>query len=220
MDALIVLIDVDHTLLDGDAVRARISDAIVESVGEAAAVRFWELYPEVRAELGRVDVLETAARLEAESNLPQGVAASALRRTAFAACLHPRALEVVAHLGTLGRTVVLSDGETTFQRLKIVAAGIEAAVEGRVMITTHKEDELDEVRRRFPADHYVLIDDRVGILASVKAELGARVTTVLVRQGRYAAELDTADVAAPDLVVTPLAELLAFDREMLMAGAR
>lgn len=220
MDPLIVLIDVDHTLLDGEAVRARITDAITEAVDEATAVRFWELYAEVREDLGRVDVPETAARLEAEASLAEGVVAAAVRGIAFASCLHPRALKVVAHLGTLGRTVVLSDGETTFQQLKIAGAGIEAAVEGRVMITAHKEDELDEVQRRFPAAHYALIDDRVGILASVKAALGSRVTTVLVRQGRYAGELDAAEVLAPDLVVTPLAELLAFDRPTLLGAAR
>ncbi|MFN8638540.1 MAG: hypothetical protein U0360_03580 [Dehalococcoidia bacterium] len=167
-----------------------------------------------------MDVPATAARLERELGLEAGVVGNAVRRAPFASCLHPGALEVVAHLATLGRTVVLSDGETTFQQLKIEAAGIEAAVEGRVMITLHKEDELDEVRRRFPARHYALIDDRVGILARVKAQLGPQVTTVLVRQGRYADELDAADVTAPDLVVTPLAELLEFDRSMLMRGAR
>jgi FMN phosphatase YigB (HAD superfamily) len=217
MQPLVVLVDVDHTLLDGDAVRDRISEAVSGLSGPAAAARFWVLYDAVRAELGRVDVPETATRLDRELGRAGGASIEAVERADFASCLCEGALEVLAHLGRLGVTAVLSDGEPRFQRVKIASAGIADAVGDRVVIATHKERELDEVQRRFPAAHYALLDDRVGILAAVKGELGARVTTVLVRQGRYAGEIESAPgVRRPDLVVGSIREVLGLGREALM----
>ncbi len=216
VQTLVVLVDVDHTLLDGQAVRARIAEAVASAAGAAGASRFWEHYEAVRGELGRVDVPETAARLERELALTGGRVIEALERASFSGCLYEGALEALARLGRLGRTVVLSDGDRRFQRAKIDSAGIAAAVDGRVLITAHKERELDEVRRRFPAAHYALFDDRVGILAAVKAALGRRVTTVLVRQGRYAEELDAYDVVQPDVVIDSIRDASRLGRAALL----
>src|SRR5215470_10413665 len=45
---------------------------------------------------------------------------------------------------------------------------------------------LFEELRRFPAQHYVLVDDKLRILTAVKSAWRARVTTVFPRQGHYA----------------------------------
>lgn len=217
--ALVVLIDVDHTLLDGGLVRDAITSVVSRSCGLHAVERFWELYEQVRAELERVDVPLTAFRLEHELGMAEGATMAEMARADFAACLHPGALEALSHLGELGVTVVLSDGDPVFQRAKIEGAGIASAVGDRVIITTRKERELDEVQRRFPAAHYAMLDDRVGILAAVKAQLDEGVTTILVRQGRYANELDAARSAGeviPDLVVHSIREVLGLSRGVLL----
>jgi hypothetical protein len=213
MPDLVVLIDVDHTLLDGEALRARITEAVTGVAGRAASERFWVHYEAVRAELGRVDVPETSARLERELSLSEGCVVEALERADFAACLYEGALEALAHLGRLGMTVVLTDGDERFQRAKVERSGIARAVEGRVFLATHKQHELDEVARRFPALHYALLDDRAGILAAVKAELGERVTTVLVRQGRYASE--ALDAPAADLEVASIRDVVGLEHASL-----
>ena len=220
MQALVVLIDVDHTLLDGALVRARITEAVAGELGARAVERFWELYEVVRAQLGRVDVPEVTARLERELGHREGAALEAIERANFETCLHAGALDALAYLGALGVTVVLSDGDPRFQRVKIDSAGIAAAVGDRVMITTRKERELDDVERRFPAERYAIFDDRVGILAAVKAQLGERVTTVLVRQGRYADELESvlrgAAPVTPDVVVGSIRDVLRLSRDVLL----
>jgi FMN phosphatase YigB (HAD superfamily) len=127
----------------------------------------------------------------------------------FTSRLFPRALEAIAHLRTLGSPVVLSDGDIVFQPRKILRSGIWDAVEGRVMIYLHKEKVLDHVQRRFPARHYVMVDDKANLLAAMKAALGGQLTTVFVRQGHYAlaAESNSA-MPAPDLVIERIGDLL------------
>jgi FMN phosphatase YigB (HAD superfamily) len=214
---LVILVDVDHTLLDGDAVRAAITAAVEAVAGPEVAALFWERYEAVRTELGGVDVPEAARRVEAERGLAAGALLGAIERADFAGCLCAGALSALAHLATLGLTVVLSDGDARFQRVKIASAGIEAAVEGRVLVVPHKERALDAVMAAFPATHYAMFDDRPGILAAVKSQLGDRVTAIRVRQGRYAAELG--DTLAPDLEVAAVAEVTRFDADVLRGGA-
>ena len=86
----------------------------------------------------------------------------------------------------LGPTVILSDGDVVFQPRKVEHAGMADAVDGRVLIYIHKEEALDDVERRYPAEHYVLVDDKLRILTAVKQIWGERVTTVFPRQGSYA----------------------------------
>jgi len=90
-----------------------------------------------------------------------------------------------------------------------------------VLIYVHKEHELDEVERRYPAEHYVMVDDKVRLLAAIKAHWGSRVTTVFPRQGHYA--LDPAVVGkypAADITVGRIGELLGYDREKFLSAAR
>jgi FMN phosphatase YigB (HAD superfamily) len=127
----------------------------------------------------------------------------------FAARLFPRALEAVAHLSTLGRPVVLSDGDVVFQPRKIQRSGIWDAVQDRVMIYLHKERVLDHMQRRYPADHYVMVDDKPNLLAAMKSTLRSKLTTVFVRQGHYALAADAASVdPAPDIVIERIGDLI------------
>jgi FMN phosphatase YigB (HAD superfamily) len=215
---LVILVDVDHTLLDGDAVRASISAALRAAGGEAAVAAFWSHYEAVRAEFDGVNVPETARRAEVQLGLPAGSLAGAVDRADFSTCLFPAAFDVLAHLASLGRTVVLSDGDPSFQRAKIVSAGIAAAVEGRVLVVPHKERAIEEVTNRFPAAHYALLDDRASILGAVKAQLGERVTTVRVRQGRYSEERPDASLPPADVVLPAIAAALTLDDRALLGG--
>jgi FMN phosphatase YigB (HAD superfamily) len=123
--------------------------------------------------------------------------------------LFPSALEAIGHLRNLGVPVVLSDGDIVFQPRKIQRSGIWDAVEGRVMIYVHKEKVLDHMQRRYPAKHYVMVDDKANLLAAMKQVLGARLTTVFVRQGHYAASPESKSAApAPDLVIECIGDLL------------
>jgi hypothetical protein len=134
----------------------------------------------------------------------------------FADSLYPNALEVLERLRGWGRTVILSDGDVVFQPRKVERSGILAAVEGHVLIYIHKESELGDVERRYPATHYVLIDDKPRILTAIKTVWGNRVTTVLPRQGQYANAADAALYPAPDLTIDRIGELLACDLPTLL----
>src|ERR1022692_5316384 len=107
----------------------------------------------------------------------------------FAARLYPGALETIAHLDRWGPTVILSDGDVVFQPRKVQRSGLWEAVDGRVLIYIHKEQMLTEVEQRYPAHHFVMVDDKLRILAAMKTVLGNRLTTVFPRQGHYALDL-------------------------------
>jgi FMN phosphatase YigB (HAD superfamily) len=216
MHDLVVLVDVDHTLLDGNRLRAQLAERVASVGGPEAPSRFWVHYDQLRASLGRVDVPAVGTLLEEELGLVEGCVLDAVLEADFESCVYADALAALTHLERLGLTVVLSDGDERFQLAKIERSGLATAVQGRVLITTHKEQELDEVARRFPARHYALLDDRAGILAAVKRRLGERVTTVLVRQGRYAEEGMQPDALPPDVVVTSMREVLDLERATLL----
>jgi FMN phosphatase YigB (HAD superfamily) len=131
----------------------------------------------------------------------------------FASRLFPSALEVLRRLTGLGPTVILSDGDVVFQPRKVERAGLSDAVDGRVLIYIHKEEALDDVERRFPAEHYVLVDDKPRILAAVKRFWGDRVTTVFARQGSYARDAQiVGDMPAPaDVTIERIGGLISFD---------
>jgi hypothetical protein len=215
----VILIDVDHTLLDGDAVRAAITAAIEATAGSEAVPSFWAHYESEPAELGAVDVPETARRLEAELGLAPESVLAALAAADFASCLHAGALAALDHLAGLGLTVVLSDGDARFQRAKIAASGLAAAVEGRVLVVPHKEHALDLVAAAYPAAHYALLDDRAGILGAAKAQLGERLTAVRIKQGRYIDEPSAPGSPAPDLELPSIEVALSLDERVLLGGA-
>jgi FMN phosphatase YigB (HAD superfamily) len=212
--SVIFLLDVDNTLLDNDQFSKDLGDRLESAFGGAERARYWEIFGRRREALGLADYL--GALQDFRSGLddhPQLLGMSDfLLEYSFAGRLFPQALEAIAHLRTLGLPVVLSDGDIVFQPRKIRRSGIWAAVEGRVLIYLHKEKMLEHMQQRYPAKHYVMVDDKANLLAAMKSALGARLTTVFVRQGHYAlaAESKSAE-PAPDLVIERIADLLNHD---------
>jgi FMN phosphatase YigB (HAD superfamily) len=209
--ATIFLLDVDNTLLDNDRFAADLGDQLENCFGAAQRARYWDIFGQRRTALGLADYLGSLQEFRAGlDDDPQLLGMSQfLLEYPFASRLFPSALEAIAHLRTLGFPVVLSDGDIVFQPRKIQRSGIWDAVEGRVMIYVHKEKVLDHMQRRFPAKHYVMVDDKANLLAAMKSVLGAQLTTVFVRQGHYALATESnAVVPAPDLVIERIGDLL------------
>ena len=167
----------------------------------------------MRQELGYADYLGALQRYRLAHPLdPRLLAVSYfLLDYPFAERLYPGALDVLRHVSPVGLPVILTDGDVVFQPHKIQRSGLGDAVDGRILLYVHKEQSLDDVARRFPADHYVMVDDKVRILTAMKAAWGNRVTTVFPRQGHYAHAADVATFPAPDVTVERIADLLALD---------
>jgi FMN phosphatase YigB (HAD superfamily) len=210
-DSLVFLLDVDNTLLDNDRFAADLGSRLESCFGAAERARYWEIFARRREALGLADYLGALQdfRVGLDDD-PQLLGMSDfLLEYPFADRFFPRALEAVAHLRTLGLPVVLSDGDIVFQPRKIRRSGIEAAVEGRVLIYLHKEKVLDHMQQRYPAKHYVMVDDKANLLAAMKSVLGERLTTVFVRQGHYALAADSKSAQpAPDLAIERIGDLL------------
>jgi FMN phosphatase YigB (HAD superfamily) len=207
---VVFLLDVDNTLLDNDRFAADLGDRLERSFGAAQRDRYWDIFSRRREALGLADYLgsmqDFRAGLDDHAELLR--MSEFLLEYPFTSRLFPGALEAVAHLRTLGKPVVLSDGDIIFQPRKIQRSGICSAVEGRVLIYLHKEKVLDHVQQRYPAAHYVMVDDKAKLLAAMKATLGSKLSTVFVRQGHYAfAPESAAATPAPDLVIERIAEL-------------
>jgi len=208
---MIFLLDVDNTLLDNDRFAADLGDRLEQAFGAAERARYWAIFGRLREQLGLADYLGTLQAFRAGlDDHPDLLAMSEfLLEYPFAARLFPRALEAVAHLRTLGRPAVLSDGEVVFQPRKIQRSGIWEAVEGRVMIYVHKERVLDHMQRRYPANHYVMVDDKPNLLGAMKSTLKDRLTTVFVRQGHYALATESNSVdPAPDMTIERIGDLI------------
>ncbi|WP_052889138.1 HAD family hydrolase [Thermogemmatispora carboxidivorans] len=194
MFTLVFWIDVDNTLLDNDHVKAELEGELRAMLGDALTERFWSLYEAVRHERSIVDIPEALRRLRAETSLqelPEAIfqqACDLFAQYPFATALYPEVQETLAHLSQLGLTVIVSDGDHLFQAEKIVNSHLAEAVGGRVLIYDHKERHLEETMRRYPGEHYVAVDDRLDLLAACKAQVGERLTTIFVRQGRHAEE--------------------------------
>ena len=211
MHDLVFLIDVDNTLLDNDAVIADLRAHLVDLGGPECERRYWEIFEQLRSELGYADYLGALQRYRIERPREAHVLEISLflLHYPFATRVYPQALDVLRGLRARGRPVILTDGDVVFQPSKIERAGLWAAVNGDVLVYIHKEEMLDDVERRFPAERYVMIDDKIRILTAMKATWGARLTTVFVRQGHYA--LDTALVAKyppADLTIERIADLV------------
>jgi FMN phosphatase YigB (HAD superfamily) len=135
--------------------------------------------------------------------------------------LYPGSLDILKRFRAWGQTVILSDGDVVFQPRKIERSGIFDAVEGHVLIYIHKEEALDDMQRRYPAEHYVLVDDKLRILTTVKKALQSRVTTVFPRQGQYAQDPKIiAEWPPADLTVERIGDLLDYDLSALLAGGQ
>ena len=210
-DSLVVLFDVDNTLLDNDRIQQDLRDEIARRFGAPARDRYWSLLEQLREELGYVDYLGALERYRLERlHDPRVLRLSSwLVDYPFAERLYPGALQVVGRARERARAVILSDGDAVFQPRKVERSGLWDAVRGQVLIYVHKEQMLADVERLFPARRYVMVDDKLRILAAMKAAWGSRLTTVFVRQGHYAA--DGAALAAyppADASVGRIAEFL------------
>ena len=217
-DELVVLLDVDNTLLDNDRFSADLDARLVQALGEDGRVRYRELYERLRDGRGYADHLAPLQLLRRGfADDPDLLQLSAfLLDYPFAGLVYPRVAETLAHLQRFATVAILSDGDMVFQPRKIRRAGLWDAVQGRVLVTLHKERELDRVRQHLPARHYVMVDDKPRLLDAVKAGLGADVTTVFVRQGHYASDAD-ADAAAhpPDLRLDRVSDLAVIAPDLL-----
>jgi FMN phosphatase YigB (HAD superfamily) len=187
-DSIVFLLDVDNTLLDNDTAQNDYLAEIRRTVSSEASQRYWEIFHEIAEELGYADYLGALERYRLEDmHDPKLLHVSLyLLDYEFEERLYPQSMEVIRNLNARGTVVLLTDGDVVFQPRKILRAGLWDAVGGKVLIYIHKEQELREVERRFPAQHYVMVDDKLRILTAIKQQWGKRVTTVFVKQGHYA----------------------------------
>lgn len=220
---VVFLLDVDNTLLDNDRVAADLRRHLKQEVGPACERQYWTIFERLRAELGYADYLGALQRYRIEHvHDPNLLAISSyLVNYPFANRLYPNSLDVVERCKAWGMPVILSDGDVVFQPRKVERSGLFEAVEGHVLIYIHKERELDAVERRYPADHYVLVDDKLRILAAAKQAWGPRVTTVFPRQGHYATDSKIlAMFPAADITLDRIGDLLEFDVYTLVSAGR
>ncbi len=219
---VVFLLDVDNTLVDNDRIAADLKRYLTRAVGAERQERYWAIYETLRAELGYADYLGALQRYRVEHpHDPHLIAVSSfLVDYPFANRLYPGSLDVIERLAAWGPTVILSDGDVVFQPRKVERAGLSEAVEGRVLIYIHKERELDDIERRYPAGHYVLVDDKVRILTAFKNSWGGRLTTVFPRQGHYARAADVAAYPAPDITIERIGDLAGYDLPALLGGMR
>jgi FMN phosphatase YigB (HAD superfamily) len=211
---VVFLFDVDNTLLDNDAVQTDLKEHLEQAYGADARDRYWEILEGLRSELGYVDYLGALERFRAEAmHRPDVLRMSSwLVDYPFADRLYPEALNAVKHVQQWGPAVILSDGDAVFQPRKVERSGLWRAVDNRVLIYIHKENELEYVERLYPANHYVLIDDKLRILAAVKKIWGERVTTVFAKQGHYAFDRDIlAEYPPADVELAKISDLLNWD---------
>ncbi len=221
-ERVVFLFDVDNTLLDNDRVTADLRRHLEREVGLERANHYWTLFEQLRTELGYADYLGALQRYRGEyPRDPHLLTVSRfLINYPFANRLFPNALDALDHVKTWGPAVILSDGDVVFQPRKIDRSGLFEAVDGKVLIYVHKEQELDDVASRYPAGHYVLVDDKPRILDAIKRIWGRRVTTVFPRQGHYAHDTDAvARYAAPDIAIERIGDLLDYDLPALSAAA-
>lgn len=206
----VFLLDVDDTLLDNDRFEADLRARLTEGFGAAECARYFALFEELREEFGYADYLGALERFRIGLDTEPGLLEMGgfLLDYPFAERLYPQALAAIAHVGAFGLPVLLSDGDIVFQPRKIRRAGLWDAVDGRVLVYLHKERMLAAIERRFPAARYVMVDDKPELLAAMKHRLGARLATVFVEQGHYAAEAGRGTVApAPDLAIDRIGAL-------------
>jgi len=219
---VVVLFDVDNTLLDNDRVQDDLRNHLEREFGAETRDRYWAIFEEMRAEFGYSDYLGALQRYRIEDQCDPRLLtmSSFLVDYPFANRLYPGSLEALEHVQKWGPTVILSDGDVVFQPRKVQKSGLWEAVEGRVLIYIHKEQMLDDVEARYPASRYVMVDDKLRILTAMKRIWGNRLTTVWPRQGQYA--LDPQAIATyptPDLVIERIGDLINYDLPALLGAS-
>jgi FMN phosphatase YigB (HAD superfamily) len=216
---VVFLFDVDNTLVDNDRVQAHLKEHLAQTYGDATRDRYWAILEELREELGYVDYLGALERYRVEAlHRPEVLRMSSwLVDYPFADRLYPGALDAVKHVQQWGTHVILSDGDAVFQPRKVERSGLWRAFDGRVLIYIHKEEELEDVARLYPADHYVMIDDKLRILSAVKKIWGERVTTVFPKQGHYALDPEILSQCPPaDVELAKIGDLVSYDLPALL----
>jgi FMN phosphatase YigB (HAD superfamily) len=219
---VVFLLDVDNTLLDNDRITDDLKRHLTHAFGAARQERYWAIFENLRVELGYSDYLGALQRYRVENPRdPHFLQISSfLLDYPFADRVFPAALDVIERLRTWGTTVILSDGDVIFQPRKIELSGLFEAVQSRVLIYIHKEQELDDVEKRYPARHYVLVDDKLRILTAVKELWGSRLTTVFPRQGHYASDTKNLATYPPaDITIDRIGDLLRYDLSSLLSSA-
>ena len=210
---VVFLFDADNTLFDNDRFRQDLRERLATAHGERACTRYWQLMDELWDRLGYMDYFGALERLRNEDPYDFAIfhTANWILDYPFADRLYPHALDVVSHFRQWGLPVLLTDGDAILQPRKIMRSGLWKAFDDNVLIYIHKEKELDDVARRYPAAHYALIDDKSRILAAVKLAWGDRVTTIFPKQGHYAREEPPRDPASVDRTIEAIGDLLGQD---------
>jgi len=211
---VIFLFDVDNTLLDNDRMKRDLGTYVLEHFGTGAEDQLWSYYENARAKHGYADFLGTLENFRlAHLNNPKVLElANWVMDYPFSECLYPDALAAVRHVSQWGLPVILTDGDGVFQPHKLERAGLLAAFGGHVLNHIHKEKELDAVERAYPAQHYVMIDDKLKVLDAIKRVWGPRVTTVFPRQGHYAKDAKSqTDLAPADIEIARISDLMEHD---------
>jgi FMN phosphatase YigB (HAD superfamily) len=217
----VFLLDVDNTLLNNDHVLQDLRRYLSSCLSPQARDRFCQIFEELRQEIGYADYLGALQRYRIEAlHDPRVLKMSCwLVDYPFAQRLYPDALDVVRHVRGWGMPVILSDGDAVFQPRKIQRSGLWEEFEGRVLVYVHKEDMLEEVERHYPARHYVMVDDKLRLLAAIKKSWGKRVTTVFVKQGHYANDPEVLDrYPSADIQLDRIGNLLDFDQAAFLKG--
>jgi FMN phosphatase YigB (HAD superfamily) len=220
---VVFLVDVDNTLLDNDRVLQDLRLHMEREFGPRSRDRYFAILEELREELGYEDYLGALQRFRLEDLCDPRLLlmSSFLVDYPFASRLYLGSLDVLEHLGKWGPTVILSDGDVVFQPRKVQRSGLWEAVEGRVLIYIHKEQMLNDVESRYPARHYLMIDDKLRILTTMKKAWGGRLTTVWPRQGHYANDPRAiAEYPAPDVALGKIGDLVNRDLPALFQGAK
>lgn len=210
---IVFLFDVDNTLLDNDRVIADLRTFVRRELGRKQELKYWSIFEQLRSELGYADYLGALQRYRQERPREPNVLVLSqfMIDYPFANRLFPGSLDALEHANHLGRVAILSDGDVVFQPRKVLRSGLGEAVRGRVLIYVHKEEQLADVAARFPARHYVLIDDKLRILSAVKKRWRTQVTTVFVRQGHYALEPGIEKrYPAPDRILERIGDFVQF----------
>ncbi|HEY5792773.1 MAG TPA: HAD family hydrolase [Chthoniobacterales bacterium] len=219
---IVFFFDIDNTLLDNDRVTKDIAKKLDTVVGETAQKRYWEIFEQLRKEEGYADYLAALQKFRFEDKFDPKLIYLSLFLTdyPFANRIFPSALDVIDRANEWGQAVILSDGDVVFQPRKAFRAGLLDAVGGRALIYIHKEEELADAEKRYPADHYVMFDDKLRILEAMKKIWGAKLTTVFVRQGHYAFEPGVEEkYAKADLTIDHIGDALNFTRDQFILAA-
>jgi len=219
---VLFLFDVDNTLLDNDRVQDDLRNHLEREIGAESRDRYWAIFEELQTELGYADYLGALQRYRLEDLCDPRLLtmSSFLVDYPFANRLYPGSLDALEHVRAWGPTVILSDGDVVFQPRKVQRSGLWEAVEGRVLIYLHKEQMLNDVERRYPARHYVMVDDKLRILTAMKKTWGDRLTTVWPRQGHYALDSkSTATYPPADLTIERIGDLLNYDLPALLGAS-